>query len=249
VNFLRDAVRALHENIRSVLLYMGLVAVLNGAQTLVEKLVFAPIADSTPDSRMGLYLMGSRVLLVAGAAFADTVFLSRIGREVDKPYWRIPDDREAIRRFYRFWLLLGLANLTYGLVTERISGGDAEHPGVFFLFLSYIVWIVLLHAFGTTVMFFGKVARDEINEAFGVLSRHAPLVIGLCLFGVFAAILLQGAYGAIRMGGLSTPAEVLATTLLAAADGYVSCLIFAYMWLVCRYDRDDFQRENEDFDL
>lgn len=249
MNFLRNAVRALHENYRPVLLYMGLAAVLKTSEALVQKLVLAPISETTSDGLMGFYLILTRIALVACFAAVDTVCLSRIGREVDKPYWRIADDGEAFRRFYKLWLLLGLANLVFGQITEQITGGNPEHPATFVLFVTYIVWIVLLHAFGTAVMFYGKVARDEVNEAFAALLRHAQFVLGLCLFGLLAGVMFQLAYGIILLGQWGLPGELGAGAALAAADGYISCLLFAFIWLVCRYDRDDYERDREDFDL
>ncbi len=246
---MRDAVRALHENYRPVLLYMSLVALLKTGEGALQKLVLDPIAETTSDSRMGMYLILTRIALVAGVALGDTVLLSRIGREVDKPYWRVPDDREALRRFYRLWLLLGLANLVYLQLTEQLTGGDPEHPATFFVFLSYIMLVVLLHAFGTTVMFYGNVTRDEVGEAYRTMSRHAQSILGLCLLGILAAFLLQVFYALIVFGKLPLPAELGAGALLAAMDGYISCFLFAYMWLVCRYDRDDYERDREDFDL
>jgi len=230
-------------------MYMGFVGLLHAAETAVQKLVLAPIAESTSDTLLGLYLILTRIGIAIFAAFADTVFLSRIGREIDKPYWRIPDDREALRRFYRLWLLLGLAGLVYNQITEQLTGGDPQHPASFFMFISLILVVVLLHAFGTAVMFYGRAAREEMNEAIGTMSRHAPFMIGLCLFGILAAIFLSLIYVTISTSGLSTPLEIAANGLLAMVDGYVSCLIFAFVWLVCRYDRDDFERDREDFDL
>jgi hypothetical protein len=232
-----------------MLMYMGLLGAVHAIETVVEKLVLAPIAESTSDSVMGLYLILIRIVIAAIAAFADTVFLSRIGREIDKPYWRIPDDREALRRFYRLWLLLGLSTLVFVQIIERITGGDPTHPAGFFLFISLILWVVLLHAFGSAVMFHGKVAREEVNEAFGVMSRQAGLIMGLCFFGIFAAFTLSLADAMIAAGALPLPAEVAASGLLASVDGYVSCLIFTYVWLVCKYDRDEYERDGEDFDL
>lgn len=249
MNFLGDAVRALHENYRPVLFYMGLVALLKTGEGTLQRLVLDPIAETTSDSLMGVYLILTRILLVAGVAVGDTVFLSRIGREVDKPYWRVRDDREALRRFYRLWLLLGLTNLVYLQVTEQITGNDPEHPATFFVFLSYIVLVVLLHAFGTTVMFYGNVAREEVGEAFRTMSRHAQSIFGLCMLGVLAAFFLQVFYALIVFGEFALPIELGADALLAAMDGYISCFLFAYMWLVCRYDRDDYEHDREDFDL
>ena len=209
----------------------------------------APIANDTPDSTLGLYLIGSRIVLVAFVAVADTICFSRIGREVDKPYWRVPDDREAFVRFYRLWLLLGLANLVYLQIIERAVGGNEERAGAFFLGVSFLIWIVLLHALGSAIMFHGRVARDEVSEAFAVMGRHAQRVMGLCLFGIVAGILLAETHTSMMNAELPLPFELTAGALLAAIDGYVSCLLFAFMWLVCRYDRDHFERDREDFDL
>jgi hypothetical protein len=249
VEFLRLAGRALLDNYRPVLLYMAIAAAVKTGEQLFQEFAMAPIADETSDSMLGLYLIGSRIVLVALIAVADTIVFSRIGREVDKPYWRVADDREAFVRFYRLWLLLGLANLVYGQIIERAVGGNEERAGAFFLGVSYLIWIVLLHALGAAIMFLGGVARDEVSEAFAILGRHAPRVMGLCLFGIMAGILLAGTHTWMMTAEMPLPFELTAGALLAAIDGYVSCLLFVYIWLVCRYDRDHFERDREDFDL
>lgn len=249
VEFLRLAGRALLDNYRPVLLYMAFAALFKTGEQLFQEYAIAPVADETPDSMLGLYLVGSRIVLVAFIAVADTICFSRIGREVDKPYWRVTDDREAFSRFYRLWLLLGLGNLVYGQIIERTVGGNEERAGAFFLGVSYLIWIVLLHALGAAIMFQGRVARDEVSEAFAVLGRHAAQVMALCLFGIMAGILLAGTHSSMMTAELPLLFELTAGALLAAIDGYVSCLLFAFMWLVCRYDRDHFERDREDFDL
>lgn len=248
MDFLRGAATVLYQNYRPVLLYMGFAALLKIAEDVFHQFVIAPVAESTPDSRLGLYLIATRIVLVALFAFADTIFLSRIGREVDKPYWRVPDDREAIARFYRLWLLLGLLNLFYGQVLERFAVGP-ENSAAFLLGIGYFLWAALLYALGTTIMFYGQARRDEVQQAFATMSRHAQLVMGLCLFGIVAGVVLSTVNGVLLQAQIAGPAKWAVTGALAMVDGYISCLLFAFMWLVCIYDRDHYEPEPEDFDL
>jgi hypothetical protein len=249
VNFLREAGRALLENYRPVLIYMALAAVLKTGEALLQEFVLAPVAGDTPDSLLGLELIGSRILLVAIFAMADSVLFARIGREIDKPYWRIATDREAIARFYKLWLLLGLANLMYLQLMERIFGIGGENSASFLLFLSYLVWVVILLAFGTAVMFYGRTAREEMTEALNVMSRHASSVMGMCVLGAFAGFMMHQTYWALISGEPTLGLKLAGNAILATVDGFISCLLFAFMWLVCRYDRDHFETDREDFDL
>jgi hypothetical protein len=81
------------------------------------------------------------------------------------------------------------------------------------------------------------------------MSRNAPLVMGMCLLGACAGFVLHQAYWAIMAGEPAAVTKIIVNGVLAAVDGFISCLLFAFMWQVCRYDRDHLDRDREDFDL
>jgi hypothetical protein len=230
-------------------MYMGLAAGFSVIDPLFRETVLKPIAESTPESVLGLYLIGFRIALVALFAAVDSVLLARIGREVDKPYWRVPSDREALARFYRLWLLLGLMGLVYEQLSEQVAAASGSESVLFFFRISYYIFIVLLHVFGTAVMFYGKVGREEVSQAFTTMSNHARFVVGMCLLQILVGIGLDGVSDLVLLWGPPFAAGLALTAALGLVLGYLSCLIFTFMWLVCIYDRDEYERDREDFDL
>jgi hypothetical protein len=228
---------------------MAAAALLKSGEAVFYELVIAPAAEDTSDSVLGMELIGARIVLVALFALADSVLLARIGREIDKPYWRVATDRDALARFYKLWLLLHLANLMYLQLMEQVFGVGSEDSASFLLFLSYLVWVVILLAFGTTVMFCGRTGSDEMSEALNIMSRHVTLIMIMCLVGAFAGLMLHQVYWTLAGGESALAIKLGVNAGLAAVDGYVSCLLFAFMWLVCRYDRDHFETDREDFDI
>jgi hypothetical protein len=255
VNFYREAAIALRQNGRSVLYYIAAGMLIAALDAMLDLFVLAPASGEAPDTALNLALIVSSILMVALGALASTIFFARVGREMDKPMWRVADDRDALRLFYRMWLLLGLLTLAYARVMEQFLS-SADSTGLIVFLCTFFIWATLLNVFGAFVMFYGRTGRDELNAAFGTFAHHLGPIIAVSLVGLLAGLMLVDAQQRILQIGTAADAtpmhlalRVLLTTLLGGADSLVSIFIFAYAWLVCIFHRDHFEEPGDDFDF
>lgn len=257
MNFYREAALALRQNTAPAIMYIAFGAALAGIDTAVDLFVLAPSAQDAPDRFLSLIIIATSIGLVALSSVANTVFFARIGREMDKPNWRVSDDREAMRLFYRLWLLLGLLTLVYIRLFEQLLP-DAPDAGTLLIFLcSFFVWATLLNVFGAFVMFYGRAGKEEITQALRTMGHHLGPILAVSLLGLLAGLVLYDAHfravvvgrDASAMTTTDYAARFLIDILIGAADSLVSCFIFAYAWLVCIFHRDHFEEPGDDFDF
>lgn len=239
-DFLRNAFRALLENFRAFLFYAAVALVLGIASVLFRVFIIAPMTDSASDTQLNLYLIAFQIGHVAITMAAATVTFARIGREVDKPMWRVADDVDALRLFYRMWILIGLIGLVSMQVVQLIASETSEPVTVDMFRVGFLVLIALLYAFGSCVMFYGRPGREEINQAFTTMSHHAGPVMMVCIIGVLAGFILPPLFVLLPLF-LQPVVNVL--------DAYIDCFIFTFMWLVCIYNRDHYEHHEDDIDF
>lgn len=256
MNFYREAAKGLRHNGRSVLYYILAGMLIAALDAVLDLFVLAPASGEAPDTAMNVALIVSSILMVALGALASTIFFSRVGREMDKPMWRVADDRDALRLFYRLWLLLGLLTLAYARVMEQFLSGSSDPAGLIAFLCTFFVWATLLNVFGAFVMFYGRTGREEINAAFGTFAHHLGPVIAISLLGLLAGLTLVDAQQRIIRIGTTADAtsihlalRIVLSTLLGGIDSLVSIFIFAYAWLVCIFHRDHFEAPGDDFDF
>lgn len=256
MNFYREAAIALRQNGRTVLLYIVAGMTIAALDVLLDLFVLAPATGDVPNTAMAVALIVSSILMVALGALASTVFFARMGREMDKPMWRVADDRDALRLFYRLWLLLGLLTLAYARVMEQFLAGSSDPTSLIAFLCTFFVWATLLNVFGAFVMFYGRAGREEINAAFGTFAHHLGPVIAISLLGLLAGLVLVDAQQRVVLLGTapnSTSAHlvlrIVLSMLLGGVDSLVSIFIFAYAWLVCIFHRDHYEEPGDDFDF
>lgn len=217
--------------------------------------VLAPAANELPNGALAFALIGWGIVMVAITSVINSVLLARIGREMDKPMWRVADDRDAFRLFFGLWFLIGLLILLYGqIVGPLIEGGDVTAEIVFVS--GFCIWAALLHVMGAFVMFYGRPHREEISQAFSTLGHHVAPVGAIVLVGLLGGLLLKNfeIQGTNLASTNANPAAQVAihfavSMLGGAADALVGCYIFAYAWLVCIFHRDHFEEPSDDFDF
>ncbi len=251
MNYYREAAAALRQNSRTVLLFVAVGAVLGALDSVIHLFVLKPATD-VPERMLGLGLIGWQIVYVALTSAANAVFFARIGRETDKPMWRVADDREAMTLFFRLWFLLGLLLLVYVHGLGALLPAQADLATAIVFLASAFTFATLLNVFGACVMFYGKLGRQEVRETFATIGQHAGAVIAICLVGVLAGIVLRDL--SLSLAG---PEAQLSRSLVAVAvaggvgglDALLGCFIFAYSWLVCIFHRDHFEERGDDFDF
>lgn len=195
-----------------------------------------PAAPVEP-ARQLLFFGGDLVYAVVGAV-AATVAFSRLGRELDRPLWKVPGDVEALRRFFTPWfiMLLALTAAQRLAIVASLSLGDET------LYLVSLMVLVAGNAFmfvaGACIMFHGRHEWGELGEALQPVSRFPAHMLLLVLLGFVGYMLLLLAMETL---------PPLARLLPMAASLPIDALIFAGAWEVCRLHRD--APPEEDFDL
>lgn len=256
MNFYREAAIALRQNGRTVVFYMLAGMAIAALDETIDLFVLAPASDEAPTTALNVALILSSILMVSLGALASTIFFSRIGREMDKPMWRVADDRDALRLFFRLWLLLGLLTLAYARVMEQFLPRTGDPTALIVFLCTFFVWATFLNVFGAFVMFYGRPGREELNAAFGTFAHHLGPIIAVSLVGLLAGLVLVDAHQRVNLIGIAGEASSLQlalrialNTLLGGIDTLVSAFIFAYAWLICIFHRDHFEEPGDDFDF
>ena len=238
---IRAALQAVQRNYGPLLFYIGVGFAVYSARLALDALVIAPRSEDFGENLIRMYSFAIDIVAVAIVAMAQTVAFSRIGREIDRPTWRVENDMDAIRLFYTLWLLLGLLNVAAIRFLDIVVTRMDEPPVQFALAMMWLTGAVLLVPFGAAIMFYGRVGRREVGEAVSTMLRQFPHTFLIAIIGIFAGMFLIN---------LQPDLPLWARPALAIADGYVDCLLFASMWLVCIYHRDEYEHpDDEDFDF
>lgn len=238
---LRAAFQALQRNYGSLLFYIGVAFAIYSVRLSLDALVIAPKSEEIAENILRLYSIAIDIAAVAVVAMAQTIAFSRIGREIDKPMWRVADDLDAVRLFYKLWLLLGLLSVAAVRFRDILLRGTDEAPVQLILVMMWLTGAVLLILFGSAVMFYGRVGKQEVTEAFSTMTRQFPYTLLIVIVGFFSSFFLIN---------LQLDLPLWARPALAIADGYLECFLFASMWLVCIYHRDEYEHpDDEDFDF
>lgn len=238
---LRAAFQALQRNYGPLLFYIAVGFAVYSARLSLDALVIAPRSEEIAENVQRLISIAVDIAAVAVIAMAQTIAFSRMGREIDKPMWRVADDLEAVRLFYKLWLLLGLANIAAVRFLDIVVARTDEAPVQFTLAMMWLMGAVMLVPFGSAVMFYGRVGRQEVAEAVSTMMRQFGYTLLIATVGVFSGFFLIN---------LQPDLPLLARPALAIADGYLDCLLFASMWLVCIYHRDEYEHpDDEDFNF
>lgn len=238
---LRSAFLALQHNLGPLFFYLCVGFVVYSARLAIDILVIEPMGEDISETFTRFYGITAEIIAVSIIAFSSTIAFSRIGRDIDRPMWRVEDDREALRRFYGLWLLLGLGNIAALRILDIAAASTDEESIRFLLAMIWLSGAVLMVPFGCAVMFYGRVKRQEVGEALATMLRHIPYVLLFSMIGIFFGFMFIG---------LQPDLPIWARPALAIADAYLDCFLFACMWLVCIYHRDDYEQpDNQDFDF
>lgn len=240
MRLLRDAADAVQRNLPALLLYLAV----NGVLTVLYLLVYAAVRARYPTDGVSMVpqlidLVVMFVLAGITAALHAVVF-SRMGRDIDKPLWKVRDDRDALRRFYMLWLTadLGLGALQW-LASVKYGEGDlAALNGLFFLlfFLAFVVYIPCC----ACIMFFGHISRDTLGLALEPIIKHFGRALPIFLVPLFQFALLfyVSAHRAVEGDQLDLVRWMPIFLATSVALSYFDCVIFAATWLVCIYNRE-----------
>jgi hypothetical protein len=241
VDLLNEAFRAVQRNIGALLFYICFTGGMSVARLLtdtwfesLDKETISPLLETG-------YPLLTEILLAAGYALALSVVFARMGREIDQPFWKVDSDWEALRRFFNLWFILVLLNILLANQANQLAAdGGTQSEGVA-LYLFSLLLNSLLIQIGGAIMFYGHVQKEEIGQAFTTLLHQFPRVLLAALVSFFFTILVLSIMSDEILPKWATPT-------LQIIDGYGTCLVFAFTWLICMRHRDE-ESEDEDFDF
>jgi hypothetical protein len=184
--------------------------------------------------------VGLDAFLVFCYAAAQAVAFSQLGKEIDRPLWKIADYWEALRRYFPVWMALNgvviLLNMLTFVVPPLIDNEEFGRLPFWLLVFASATYIPV----GAAIMFCRKFEWRTLGEALGPLRRQLPTtLIVLCLNGFlfffFLSLIVQ------------TASQNWIRPVIDIISGYFDCVVFAATWLICMLDRQTPEEVDLDF--
>jgi len=236
-----DAIKAVDRNVGALVLYCAICLLGSAGLRLTCHLLLGPDGEAAaPASAQGLLLLLD-VVLAAIAAMAQAIAFARIGRDIDRPLYKVRDDKEALKRFFVMWLCLNLMLLLLIRVGSAILAIWQDE--VLFLMVMMVIAAVTatIMPAGACVMFAGRFSWPDLREHLAPLGNQLPQTALIVLLSFLA-------YAATMDIALRFAQEHWLLPLVAdLASCYWDCVVFAAVWLLCMQDRDAPQEYDLDF--
>ena len=227
---LRDAFRAVHENVGALLLFLMVDMPLTFVVAAGNEFYLEPRREAMDERVLGLVQIGIDVLQVFVYAAIVSIVFSRLARNIDRPLWKVHGDGDALARFFPMWLLLTficVAFLRFG--QTFFESGQEDFGGV--LQVIGMLLITMVIPFGAIVTFLGNGRGEDLRVAVSILPRVIDRFLLAMLIGFFQFNLMAELY-------TSEGTEYWMRPLIAALDVYMDCVVFSYIFLACREQRD-----------
>ncbi len=248
MRIVRNAAHAVQQNLPALVLYAAIIA---GAD-LGAMLIALPFEGAAAESATAIQRsidIGLLLIVIHIAAAVQSIVFSRMGKEIDKPLWKVRDDRDALGRFFLLWAVINLVtNGLYPLAHADFGSGEGMSIN-YLLFLLWLALFVISVPFGACIMFSGRVNARGLGENLAPLTRQpgdTAAVIGIMLFQVLLVIYLSQLLG----GGQERAPLAMRIGVTLAADiicAYLDCLAFAGTWIICMTDRETIDEIDLDF--
>ena len=218
-----EAFHGLQQNLRTLLLYVGLIASYHSGLLLAYYKFIEPVEDTLDPRYLNAYTFGTTILTAFLLAIVQSIFFARFGRKIDRPFWKISGDWEAIKRFFKLWFLLNLGIRALLSIPTAVLArtGNEELAAMLLVFTLGIA--VLAVPFGSAVMFYGKLAQDEVKAAIHTLADQFLRLVVLMILAYCVAIVLSSILAAETMNPWLSP-------LVFIVDAYIDCLVFCCVW-------------------
>ncbi len=236
-----DAWASVSRNRVTVVVYLALTFAV-GLTYTVSGAMLLPDPKAIP-SWLPLYRILSILALCIASSVLSSVFLARLGREIDRPLWKCADDVEAVRRFFSTWFILTLLGSTMQSIGDHYlaTGDEAMSAQCYLVFM--ILFVVTLPV-GTCIMFGGGLDWPVVLKLLRPMTKMFSLTLNVLTLSFFEFLLYVGA-GSFP-DGIGDQVWFLPTVNVVLTA--LECYIFSYMWRVCMLHRDLPQDDSDDFD-
>ena len=240
MEILQRAIQAVQRNLSALGLYLLITVTASAAGITISHALGPPEKSAFSKGTLFLCGVGIDAGLAIASAVAQAIVFSRFAKEIDRPLWRIQDDREAVQRYFLLWIVLNACLSVLNLLSVDVPQLlDNEGFGFFprwLLLFANAVYIPL----GAAMMFMRTTNWRNIGEALAPYRRQFGKAFALCLITGFLFLLM---IALIPPTGLQLWPGILISVIFS----YFDCVIFCAAWLICMFDRQT--PENIDFEF
>lgn len=236
-----DALEAVQRNLKAFILYASITAAFTLAVILSQRFVLDGQEGAMAGAYSSIYAIVLDILNAGITALAQCLAFSRIGRDMDKPIWKVDGDLEVLRRFYVLWFLINLALLAGLSLISLAQTSTSDASLVFSMFLVWLLMAAFTVPLGASIMFCQKAGREEFVRASNTLADQARRTFPLILFAFCIYFVIYTLAG-------SGPLPSWARLFLVIVECYANCAIFAGTWIICMTHRDE-DSDFSDFDF
>jgi hypothetical protein len=233
LEYLKKAFQAVERNVFSLGLYLVIVVGARTAGTALRSALGLSEESARGNPFLFFCAAGTDAFLAAACAAAQTVVFSRFAKDMDRPLWRMRDDREALRRYFLLWLILnGIIYLLFLLSSDLPLLLDNEDAGAiprWLLLFALAVYIPL----GAGMMFQQTTDWRKMTEGLAPYGRQFGKILLVCCF---SAILFLLHLTLLIEGLASQPLLRVAVEVILC---YFDCAIFCAAWVICMHDRQN----------
>ncbi|GMW02015.1 MAG: hypothetical protein AMXMBFR84_31510 [Candidatus Hydrogenedentota bacterium] len=243
-----DAVNAVQRNLGALGLFVAASLALNTLVFFADGL--SGIASDPANLTLfdSMYFLARGLVIVSISSAAATVAFAWMGREIDRPLWKVDGTKEALRRFFPVWFTINFMGWAPTFLGMTLAQRTSTAPLGYLLLLLSVIYALFSTPIGTCIMFHGRFRWDQFGESLYPLVKQAPktgvvLLVTITQVGLILYLDLVGGAGpaAFDIRGLLTD---YATSVV---NVYIECLVFAAVWIICIIDRDTFEEVDLDF--
>lgn len=227
---LRDAFRAVHTNVGALFLFLMIDLPLTMAVASLNEFYVAPRSEELSDQVIGLIQTGAVVIQVFVYAAVASIVFSKMAKNIDYPMWKIHGSGDALSRFFPMWLLLffvSVAVIQFGIIAFQ-QGDENLGAGLQF---GGIVLLITVIPFGAIVTFLGNGRGEDLRVAFTIIPRVIDRFLVAMLIGFVQISIVQTVL-------LEEGTAFWMKPMVSAFDVYLDCVVFSYIFLACREQRD-----------
>jgi len=232
LRILGDAVEAVQRNLYALALYLAVTVGFSIAGQVANYLAGGPPESPYASGLWTAYLFGLDAVFLIAIGVAQAVVFSRLGKDIDRPLWKIGGDGEAAKRYFVLWLALNAVATALDRValwSHTVLGNDALTAT---LALFHAVVIVIHIPIGAAIMFLGPFEWRKLPECLRPLWRQFPQTLVVVLF--------NGVWFALFIFLLAqTESQPWLRPALQVVFAYVDFVVFAAAWFICMLDRQE----------
>jgi hypothetical protein len=176
LEIVQRAVQAVQRNLFALGLYLLITVTASAAGITVSHALGSSEESAFSKGTLFFCGVGIDACLAIASAVAQAIVFSRFAKDIDRPLWRIQDDREALQRYFLLWIVLNACLSVLGLLSMDVpqlldNEGFGFFPRWLFLFAN-AVYIPL----GAAMMFMRTANWRNIGEALVPHHRLSLLV-------------------------------------------------------------------------